>query len=76
MKLAFELLHTGKCCPPNVGEGLNVTKKAEAAGTRHFLLDGGSATAAVCPQAFGLRMAGGGINQEFGINTYTTLYAK
>ena len=27
MKLAFELLHTGKCCPPNVGEGLNVTKR-------------------------------------------------
>ena len=27
MKLAFELLHTVKCCPPNVGEGLNGTKR-------------------------------------------------
>ena len=27
MKLAFELLHTIKCCPPNVGEGLHRTKR-------------------------------------------------
>lgn len=65
-----------KMLPSQRGWRPERNKKAEAAGTRPFLLDSGSATAALCPQAFELRMAGGGINQEFGINTYTTLYAK
>lgn len=42
-----------------MGEGLNGTKRQKQRNPP-FLLDGGSATAASCPQAFGLRMAGGG----------------
>lgn len=75
MKLAFELLHT-VMLPSQCGWRPERNKKAEAAGTRPFLLDCRTTTAAPCSQAFGLKMAGRGINQEFGINTYTTLYVK